>query len=44
MVACLKSLEAALANGMIRIIIETDCSSLVSALKFTNFDQALAGV
>ena len=43
MVAWMMALEAASVNGMMRIIIETDCSCLVSALKSTAFDQAPAG-
>ena len=35
MVAWMIALEAASVNGMMRIIIETDCSCLVSALKST---------
>jgi len=44
MVTWRMALEAASVNGMMTIVIETDCSCLVSALKSTAFDQALAAV
>uniref|UniRef100_A0A0A9CHE7 Reverse transcriptase zinc-binding domain-containing protein n=1 Tax=Arundo donax TaxID=35708 RepID=A0A0A9CHE7_ARUDO len=44
MAACRMTLEATAANGMTRIIIETDCSIMVTALKSNAYDQALAGV
>ena len=42
--ACFEALQAAVECGMGRIIIETDCTNLITALKSTEFDLATVGV
>ncbi len=42
--ACLAALEAAIDHGISRVIIESDCLNLVSALKTDEFDGSSGGI
>lgn len=42
--ACLAALEAAIDHGISRVIIESDCLNLVSALKTDEFDRSSGGI
>uniref|UniRef100_J3LGX7 RNase H type-1 domain-containing protein n=1 Tax=Oryza brachyantha TaxID=4533 RepID=J3LGX7_ORYBR len=42
--ACSATLEAAINHGILRVIIETDCLNLVSALNTMEFHKSTSGV
>jgi ribonuclease HI len=44
MYACLEALKACSDQGILKVIIGSDCSALVSAMKKYGYDYSLAGV